>query len=449
MSEGMTGASGGGSEDQSFAEFQDYLDIHAKNGFILNGVLTWMDIQQKTTAPHVWRNQANAWFSEPEVLEAKEALWKVCENKIEVIGKLVNRTSDRKNVSIGDIGDAMAKLKEKSLMPLLLGSSMMMQRVPCYNTTNKDDNDVSAVSTRVKALEESMNEFMKQQAGQMSNLMSSVKKISGPPNNNSGTGNGYIQQQRDRMESISKKHKLDDEEGEVFQTPPLHPPGPRTASSFQPSGRSSQPTQPPNLPAGISPLPPANTSYAQMMQTHIPKSNQPSQEPPFRPRKQSTLLYGKAKTGKDNQTQLLAANVNLVASGVSKAATDNQLKEFLEDKGITVTEIECMTYHPEARTNTFRVAIAVADYEKALNPEVWPYRVAVRPFRPARKSREQHSMEAQFGRSGGVFTERRQDQHHSKQHNNQQQQPAQKKPEVVVTSNRFDVLSEGMDTVNN
>ena len=34
----------------------------------------------------------------------------------------------------------------------------------------------------------------------------------------------------------------------------------------------------------------------------------------------------------DNQTQLLAANVNLVAAGVSKAATDTQLKEFLEGK---------------------------------------------------------------------------------------------------------------------
>jgi hypothetical protein len=61
------------------------------------------------------------------------------------------------------------------------------------------------------------------------------------------------------------------------------------------------------------------------------------------------------------------------------------LKEFLEDKGINVTEIECMTYHPEARTNTFRVAIAIGDYEKALNPEVWPYRVAVRTFRPSKR----------------------------------------------------------------
>ena len=191
MSEGMTGASGGGAEDKSFADFQDYLQLHAKNGVILNGVLTWIDIQQKTTAPLVWRNQAIAWFSEPEVMEAKEALWKVCENKVKIIGKLVNRTSnDKKNVSIGDIGDAMAKLKERNLMPLLLGSSLMLQRVPCYNTTSKDDTDVSNVVTRVTALEDSMNEFMKQQTSQMSNLMNTVKKISPPVNTSSQSGTG-------------------------------------------------------------------------------------------------------------------------------------------------------------------------------------------------------------------------------------------------------------------
>ena len=170
----------------------------------------------------------------------------------------------------------------------------------------------------------------------------------------------------------------------------------------------------------------------------------------FKQRRKSTLLFGQAKTGKDNQTQLLAANVNLVASGVSKAATDSQLKEFLEDKGIKVTEIECMTYHPEARTNTFRVAIAISDYEKALNPEVWPYRVAVRAFRPARRDREQKNMEYQFGRSGGVVNHQRSRDTQQQPQQQQQQQPQQRQPQqnqsqtqdTIETSNRFDVLAE-------
>ena len=190
-------------------------------------------------------------------------------------------------------------------------------------------------------------------------------------------------------------------------------------------------------------------SYAEAMQKN---NTQTGQQPSFRPRRQSTLLFGQAKTGKDNQTQLLAANVNLVASGVSKAATANQLKEFLEDKGINVTEIECMTYHPEARTNTFKVAIAIGDYEKALNPEVWPYRVAVRPFRQSRKDREKRAMEFQFGRSGGVLPnqhlhdQQQQKQQQQKQHQHKVQPPQQEK-EVIETSNRYDLLLD-MDNDN-
>ena len=57
-------------------------------------------------------------------------------------------------------------------------------------------------------------------------------------------------------------------------------------------------------------------------------------------------------------------------------------------------------------------------------------------------------MEAQFGKSGGVFhNQRRHEQHNNKQNLNQM--PSQQQPEVTVTSNRFDVLSEGMDTQNN
>ena len=123
---------------------------------------------------------------------------------------------------------------------------------------------------------------------------------------------------------------------------------------LQPPGRSSAPIQPSFHPAGITALPKGPTYAAAM---HSTQQNQSNQQNQFKPRRKSTLLFGQAKTGKDNQTQLLAANVNLVASGVSKAATDNQLKEFLEEKGIKVTEIECMTYHPEARTKFLKLQL--------------------------------------------------------------------------------------------
>ena len=197
----------------------------------------------------------------------------------------------------------MNKLKEKNVLPLMLSSSLMLQRVPCYNTTSKDDTDVTTVATRVKALEDSMNEYMKQQTNQMNNLLNTVKKHSPSFNTGAqmGNGAGYIQQQRARMESLSKKHKLDDDESEVF--PPLQPSGRRVSQPIHPSGRSSQPTLPPGPPAGISAPPQANPtqSYAKTAQTAQTaqstrqNNNQQGPQPPFRPRRQSTLLFGQAK----------------------------------------------------------------------------------------------------------------------------------------------------------
>ena len=37
-------------------------------------------------------------------MKAKEVLWKVCDNRVDIIGKIINRTSgEKKNVTVGDI----------------------------------------------------------------------------------------------------------------------------------------------------------------------------------------------------------------------------------------------------------------------------------------------------------------------------------------------------------
>ena len=144
-----------------------------------------------------------------------------------------------------------------------------------------------------------------------------------------------------------------------------------------------------------------------------------------------------------------------------------KLEDFLEGKGIKVEEIECLTSHPDARTKAFRVAIAIADYEKALDPEVWPYRVAVRPFRPARKDRDQKSLDFQFGRSGGVIHQHAQVHHHHQAHQaqvsqvqlahaqlqqahrtQQHEQQAHQEVAVLELSNRYEALAE-MNTKDN
>ena len=52
------------------------------------------------------------------------------------------------------------------------------------------------------------------------------------------------------------------------------------------------------------------------------------------------------------------------------------------------------------RTKTFKITVKAADYEAALKPEVWPYRVAVRHYRSPRRNAD--SWSGQSGRTGGL-----------------------------------------------
>ena len=106
-----------------------------------------------------------------------------------------------------------------------------------------------------------MNEYMKQQTSQMSSLVETVKKINPTPVTNiqSGpaqSGAGFMQQQRTRLDSLSKKHKLDDDTSPVFHpsgsSSPSFQPSNQNArrSTFQPPGSLSQPSQPQVQPLG-------------------------------------------------------------------------------------------------------------------------------------------------------------------------------------------------------
>ena len=112
---------------------------------------------------------------------------------------------------------------------------------------------------------------------------------------------------------------------------------------------------------------------------------------------------GSGTTG--NET-MLAADVNLVASGVGKGCRTEDLKDFLVGKGITPVEVEMLTRSDvieNVRTLTFRVAVKASDYEVALKPEVWPYRVAVRHYRAPKRDRLSgtNTWQGQSRQSGG------------------------------------------------
>ena len=75
-----------------------------------------------------------------------------------------------------------------------------------------------------------------------------------------------------------------------------------------------------------------------------------------------------------------------MAFGVSKDASPDQFKNYLVVRGLRVTDVELITKFriPECRSYTYRVAIKAEDYEKALNPDIWPHRVGIRLFKNKR-----------------------------------------------------------------
>ena len=153
---------------------------------------------------------------------------------------------------------------------------------------------------------------------------------------------------------------------------------------------------------------------------------------------------GNTKDGNEQTGNcLLTADVNLVASGVSKDATPEQLKEFIVSKGINVTDIELLTNHKaEARSFSYRIAIKPADYEKALQPDVWPYRVSVRLYKPKRWQPQQTSWNQQSSQTGGNVQDQRRTnrEQNERRHGPQQQFGAQAVNNVYAdTQNRFNV----------
>ena len=105
----------------------------------------------------------------------------------------------------------------------------------------------------------------------------------------------------------------------------------------------------------------------------------------------------------------LSADVDLVASGVAKDATEKKLEDFLKAKGIEVVKVECLTKQElitdnKVRSKTFKVTVKAAQHEKAMDPRVWPFRVGVRHFRAPQRARQgagDGSWASQSAQAGG------------------------------------------------
>ena len=144
-------------------DFPGFVKDHGGNGIVINGIILWIDIQQEETAFSVWKALAFSKYTDDEIRDAKRALWMASG---EFLTNIVNRQGDNmKSKDIDDIHEALSTLKRDHKMPLIMATTGMVRRNPCYNVNS--NSDVSTVENRVLVLENSVSSFMKQQKDNM------------------------------------------------------------------------------------------------------------------------------------------------------------------------------------------------------------------------------------------------------------------------------------------
>ena len=88
MNGGAGEGGGGDGQDGRLDDVYSFLKNDAMNGIAINGILVWMDVQQKCTPPNILLAQAAEAFVEIEVDAARAALWKAAGNRKNLIGEI-------------------------------------------------------------------------------------------------------------------------------------------------------------------------------------------------------------------------------------------------------------------------------------------------------------------------------------------------------------------------
>ena len=260
---------------------------------------------------------------------------------------------------------------------MLLCASPMVREFPAFRCDPESMTLVDVVSN-IKVVEDSLGAFIKQNSEQMQAIkdtFASSTAVPRPPMRVRALQNDLI----DLADTPgAKKRKLGEEVVGITPLPPV--------SSYRDVTRRN---------GHSTPMQPPQNNHHHSTNAYVPRVPQP--------RRNSIIMYGNARTGDTGGNLELAADVSLVASGVSRDATPDQLKEFLTSKGLRVTGIELLTNFriEEARSFTYRISIKAADYEKALNADIWPHRVGVRLFRNKRNFINPASWSAQSAQTGG------------------------------------------------
>ena len=150
----------------------DFLHSYGSHGIVIDGVISWIDLQLDSVADNIWIAHAIASYSDEEVLAAKSNLWKSCEKLIGEPAPM-RQGGNKKRSNIDDIAKALRKLKSCNTLPLILATGKMLRRAPLSSgiPANASNGDIVQ---RVTLLETSLKDFMKQQHDQIKNLTNAI-----------------------------------------------------------------------------------------------------------------------------------------------------------------------------------------------------------------------------------------------------------------------------------
>ena len=144
-----------GDEGKHLRKFLADVKVKAKNGIVVNGVLTWVDIQSQTTAVGVRQEQMISLFTIEEIEEAIDDLWVAVGGETSILGikaKRNNGPNKAKNL-VDDLFKAFEKLSENNKKPVILATSVHMRTIRPYNLGDEANIHPGDIMERVKLLE--------------------------------------------------------------------------------------------------------------------------------------------------------------------------------------------------------------------------------------------------------------------------------------------------------
>ena len=338
--------SGGGGVGQPPQCVLEQISKLAGHGIVISGVITWMQAQIDTLGGDIWRSLAERCFLAGEVTAAKDALR--CAKGTELLTLLpdfkTNRSGpNKKSKELDDIRKAIGVLTQANQMPLVLATAQQMLRCPQSwgvpeSPTSQD------VMGKIYHLEKALSDSIELQKNQMIQVREDILSIKSFIPKSTPVPTLTVTPDT----PTTKKRKL--EEGLVQQDDQVQPLQQQQAPLQQQSYAGV---------VGISPLRQQQQGFRLLQNILQNKQSQVSKN----------ICFGNARTsaGGGDGTKL-SGDVSLVATGVAKDCTEEDLKGFLAGKGINAVEVEKLT-KPDVmdlvRTITFRVAIKAPDYEAA------------------------------------------------------------------------------------